>query len=386
MNADPTQHASVPSEQSAKGIRRFTQHWQQGSLARHLVKRLMPPIALLVALDLAVTWVLTRKMSIEEWVLEDIFWTMALMQIVLVALFAWVLLRGVQSGLASIHDLSDQINEREVDDLQALDSSKLPTELLPLIDHFNDLLWRLDDTLQAQKRFIGHAAHQFRTPLSSLRLESELMLAQSELSAEVRARAERIKLISDRMIRLGEQLLVLARADSSVNLSDSFIRLDLCEWTRHIGAEWIPAARAQRVTLQLIAPDTEVWIDANPVLLQELLANLLDNALRYGGEDKALTLRITRNPPSVAVEDAGPGIAKADAKHIFDAFYRSSEAQQTVSRGSGLGLAIVHEIARVHGAWLNVSSRPEFDGTRINVVFPGPRIGTHLQRKRLPTQ
>ncbi len=227
--------ADRPTERPAsKGMYGVAQYWQQGSLARHLVVRLMPPIALLVVLDLAVTWVLTRKMSIEEWVLKDIFWTMLLIQIALVALFAWVLLRGVRSGLASIHDLSAQINEREVDELQALDPAGLPAELLPLTTHFNDLLLRLDDTLQAQKRFIGHAAHQLRTPLSSLRLESELMLAQ-ELKDDVRARAERIKLISDRMIRLGEQLLVLAKADSSASPKDSFVRLDLCEWTRSIG-------------------------------------------------------------------------------------------------------------------------------------------------------
>lgn len=354
-------------------------YWRRGSLARHLILRLIPPISLLIGVDLTVTWLLTRKMSLEEWVLEDIFWTMVLIQLTLVALLAWVLVRGLRRALASIHNLSNQINEREADELQALESTNLPTELIPLTEHFNDLLLRLDNTLQAQKRFIGHAAHQFRTPLSSLRLESELMLAQN-LSEDVRARAERIKHISDRMIRLGEQLLVLARADSSVNLKDSFIRLDLCEWTRNIGAEWIPKARAQSVALQLVAPNTAVWIDANLVLLQELLANLIDNALRYGAEGGQITLRIGTNPPSVSVEDAGAGISLHDSSRIFEAFYRSPQAQQ--STGSGLGLAIVYEIASVHGAWLNLSSRPEFMGTRVSVVFPGPRIGTRLKRQR----
>lgn len=380
MSRPPSTQLSEATS-TAHGVGRLTQYWQRGSLALHLVVRLMPPIALLVALDLTVTWVLTRKMSIEEWVLRDIFWTMVLTQITLVALFAWVLVRGLRSGLASIHDLSEQINEREVDELQALDPSGLPTELLPLTTHFNDLLLRLDDTLQAQKRFIGHAAHQFRTPLSSLRLESELMLAQ-DLSDDTRARAERIKLISDRMIRLGEQLLVLARADASVSPSDSFVRLDLCEWTRSVGAEWIPAARAQAVSLQLIAPESPVWIDANPVLLQELLANLIDNALRYGAQGKVITLGITNNPPSVAIEDEGIGISIDDSTRVFDAFYRSSDTQQSVNSGSGLGLAIVHEIARLHGAWITLKSRPEVNGTRISVVFPGPRIGTHLKRQR----
>ncbi len=114
--------------------------------------------------------------------------------------------------------------------------------------------------------------------------------------------------------------------------------------------------------------------------MAELLANLIDNALRYGATGKEVTLRITNNPPSVSVEDAGAGISQDDSMRIFDAFYRSPQTQQ--AGGSGLGLAIVREIALVHGAWLNLSSRPDFNGTRISVVFPGPRIGTHLKRQR----
>src|SRR3546814_13815939 len=84
--------------------------------------------------------------------------------------------------------------------------------------------------MQAQKRFIGHAAHQLRTPLTGLKLESELMLTRN-LPDDVRERAERIKSVSDRMIRLGQQLLVLAKADSSTRRpQDSFVRMDLCEW------------------------------------------------------------------------------------------------------------------------------------------------------------
>jgi len=348
-----------------------------GSLARHLVLRLLPAIIVLVLLDLGATWVMTRKMTMEEWLLRDIFWTMVFSQIILVSVFAWVLLSGVRSGLASVNRLSQEISQRSIDDLQVLDTTGLPAEVAPMVNHVNDLLRRLDESMQAQKRFIGHAAHQLRTPLAGLKLESELMLTR-QLPDDVRERAERIKAVTDRMIRLGQQLLVLARADSTIRPQDSFVRIDLCEWVRTSGAEWIPAARARLVDIQLVAPDEPVWVDADTLLLEELLSNLIDNALRYGAGANSITLRVAANPPTLTVEDDGPGIDPQDGNRVFEAFYRSERAS---AGGSGLGLAIVREIARAHGGWWNLASRPTFPGTRITVVFPGPRIGAKLRRQ-----
>lgn len=349
----------------------------KGSLARRLVARLLPALAILVVLDSIVTWIMTRTISLETWLLRDIFWTLMFSQLLLVSVFSWVLVTGVRSSLRSINRLSSEISQRSIDDLQALDVGGLPTEVAPVVAHINDLLVRLDDSMQVQKRFISHAAHQFRTPLSGLKLESELMLARP-LPDDVRARAERIKSVTDRMIRLGQQLLVLARADSSTRPQDSFVRTDLAEWARINGAEWVPAARVHHVEIDLVAPDKPVWVDVDPLLLEELLSNLIDNALRYGTGAKSIRLKVAANPPSLSVEDDGSGIDAADTDRVFEAFYRSPRVD---AGGSGLGLAIVREIARAHGAWWSLMSRPAFPGTRISVVFPGPRIGAKLTRQ-----
>src|SRR5690606_17243945 len=126
--------------------------------------------------------------------------------------------------------------------------------------------------------------------------ESELMLARN-LPDDVRERAERIKSVTDRMIRVGQQLLVLAKADSSTRPQDSFVRMDLCEWVRDSGAEWIPTARAKHIDIQLVAPSCPVWVDVDALLLEELLSNLIDNALRYGRGATRITLRVGVNPP-----------------------------------------------------------------------------------------
>jgi len=347
-----------------------------GSLARHLVVRLLPAILLLVLLDLAATWVITHKIDLAIWMLEDFFWLMVVGQVILMVAFAWVVVHGVRSGLRSVNLLSEEIRQRSIDDMQPLEVAGVPAEMEPLVLHTNDLLARLDSSLAAQRRFIGHAAHQLRTPLSGLRLESELMLSRP-LPDDVRARAERIKAVSDRMIRLGQQLLVLARADPNARPQDSFQRIDLCDWVRASGAEWIPRTRAAQVQLDLVAPEESVWIDADPLLLDELLGNLIDNAMRYGNPGGCITLNVGSNPPSLTVMDDGPGIPMEDQDRVFEAFYRSPSA---TAGGSGLGLAIVREIAHAHGAWWKLTSRPEYPGTRLSVVFPGPRKGAQLTR------
>ncbi len=365
---------SQEADHQALGL--FERLMPQDSLARRLVRRLLPAFFILVAIDLLATWFMTGVIRPQPWLLRDLFWVMLLTQGLLVVLFVWVLISGIRHELTSVNQLANQIRQRSIEDLQPLDLAGLPSEIAPLVLHFNDLLLRLDDSVQAQRRFIGHAAHQLRTPLAGLKLESELMLAQT-LSDDIRVRAMRIKTVSDHMIRMGQQLLVLARADHASRPQDSFERLDLCEWMRQTGANWLDRARERGVAIQLSAPDEPVWVDGDPILLGELLGNLIDNALRYGCGSAGVHLRVMANPPSFSVEDDGPGIDTEDIERVFEAFYRAADAR---AGGAGLGLAIVREIARAHGAWWKITSRPAFSGTRVTLSFPGPRRGACLTR------
>ena len=108
------------------------------SLARHLVIRLMPPILLLVLLDLIATWVITHKIEMSMWMLEDFLWLMVLGQIVLIVMFTWVVVQGVRSGLRSVNHLSEEIRQRSIDDMQPLEVAGVPVEIEPLVTHTND--------------------------------------------------------------------------------------------------------------------------------------------------------------------------------------------------------------------------------------------------------
>jgi len=346
------------------------------SLGRHLLVRLLPPLLLLVFLNLALTWFVSHKLDVEDWQLEDIIWLMIVGQVVLIIALVVVVLRGVRQGMHSVSHLSEQIASRTPEDFGSMKIPNLPSELEVLVEHTNGLLDRISDTLAAQRRFVGHAAHQLKTPLAGLKLESELMLAKP-LSDDIRQRAERIKNVTDRMIRMGKQLLILARVDPEVRPQDNFVLLDLCEWIRTVGADWIEPTKAAGISLQLEAPEQPVWVEGDPILLAEMLANLIDNALRYAKGADSIKLIVTSTPPTFSVEDNGSGILVEEQERVFEAFYRSPEAQEG---GSGLGLAIVREIARAHGAWWNLLSSPQLAGVRITVVFPGPRKGTLFKR------
>ena len=350
----------------------------KGSILRYLVGRLAFALILFLCIDFLLTWFISRQSHISDWSVGDLFALMIISQIFIVCGFAVLVYFGVRSGLRTVRQLSQEIAERNADDLQAIDIRKVPTELQPVIAHLNDLLGRLDESLLAQKRFIGNAAHQLRTPLTGLRMESELMLAKDDLPEDIQARVLRIHQVSNRLIHLGEQLLALARADYRLHPRDSFKQLDLVALAENIGSEWFLKLREQQIDLVFEAPEQAVMIDGSEILLEELLSNLLDNVLKYAKGANKIILQVKQNPPSLVIEDNGCGVASEEREMIFDTFVRSPSSPSGL--GTGLGLSIVREIARAHGAGWSLVSRPEIQGTRVMVVFPGPRIGTGLRR------
>ena len=145
------------------------------SLARHLVIRLMPPILLLVLLDLIATWVITHKIEMSMWMLEDFLWLMVLGQIVLIVMFTWVVVQGVRSGLRSVNHLSEEIRQRSIDDMQPLEVAGVPVEIEPLVTHTNDLLLpgRLAGGAAALHRPCGPSvAHAAVRPAAGVRADA----------------------------------------------------------------------------------------------------------------------------------------------------------------------------------------------------------------------
>jgi two-component system sensor histidine kinase TctE len=281
---------------------------------------------------------------------------------------AWT---GVARGIAPLAWVRTQLLGRSPHDLRPLDEQATPTEIAPAIEALNRLLGQLRESNEMQQRFLANAAHQLRTPLAGLQMHLELLLRR-DLSAEVREEISGLHVATVRASHLANQLLALAKAEASADDSTGTASVDLYAVADRAVHEWVQRAIARDIDLGFELEHAEVAGD--PVLLGELLDNLLDNALRYTPRGGAVTVRCGSelSHPYLSVEDTGPGIPEAAHGRVFERFYR---IQGTPGDGAGLGLAIVKEVAQRHHAALQVESPDNSArGTRIVIRFPAAAV------------
>lgn len=268
-------------------------------------------------------------------------------------------------GLRPLAELQERINQRRSDDLSPIDSGHVPEEILPLVGSLNHMLDRLSQSIQTQKRFIADAAHQMKTPLAGMRMQSELALRQQERE-EIQKSLEQLAKSSASATRLVNQLLALARAENQTPDTRPMETLDLTELARDAMQDWIPMSFNHRIDLGFEATDAAVPVRGDRILLRELLNNLVDNALNYTPAGGHATVRVyadeERQLAFLEVEDTGPGIASSEHAHIFDRFYRILGSNV---EGSGLGLAIVREIAQQHEADITILDNPHCIGQKM---------------------
>ncbi|MEC5161582.1 MULTISPECIES: sensor histidine kinase N-terminal domain-containing protein [unclassified Janthinobacterium] len=261
-------------------------------------------------------------------------------------------------GLSPLAQLQERIRARAPDDLSPIEPGQVPEEISPLVGSLNDMLARLSLSIEMQKRFIADAAHQMKTPLAGMRMQSELALRQTD-QREIHRSLQQLAKSSEAATRLVNQLLALARAENQPQAGAPFERVELNALARDAVRDWVPASFKLRIDLGFEEADGPAGIAGNAIMLRELLSNLIDNALRYTPAGGSVTVRVRRDGAAgralLEVEDTGPGIAAAERGRVFERFYRILGSN---ADGSGLGLAIVREIAQQHGADVEVLSNP----------------------------
>lgn len=282
---------------------------------------------------------------------------------------------ALSRGLAPLVELQRRIHARRPYDLSPIESGQVPEEITPLVVSLNDLLDRLSHNIDGQKRFIADAAHQMKTPLAGMRMQSELAL-RLDSPEEIQRSLQQLAKSSESATRLVNQLLALARAEYQHPAAKPFVPIELADLARDIVHDWVQASFARQIDLGFEQPDYPAMILGNPVTLRELLNNLIDNALRYTPANGAVTVRVYLDPrqrqPTLEVEDSGPGIAPSERSRVFERFYRILGSN---TEGSGLGLAIVREIAQQHDATIDIANNPhshtpKLPGCLIRVTFP----------------
>ena len=273
---------------------------------------------------------------------------------------------GVWRGLRAARRLRTHIDARTADDLSSLPSEDAPTELATLVESLNLQLDRVRRHLEAQRRFVADAAHQLRTPLAGLKAQADAALRGGTL-VEARARLERIEESADRLNRLVAQLLSLARADEALGGSPPREAVELNALLREVCGAAAEQALARQIALGFDAAPRPVEVQGSPLLLRELFANLVDNAIRYTPAGGEVAVRVVASfEPAVQVDDSGQGVPPEERERIFERFHR---VLGTGATGSGLGLAIVRTIAGLHRATVRAENRVE-GGSRFVVVFP----------------
>jgi two-component system sensor histidine kinase TctE len=305
---------------------------------------------------------------------NDIIKGVILPQFVILPLAIVLVWFGLSRGLAPLTALQENLRARRPDDLSPLEATSAPPEIEPLVTSFNELLTRLAQNIDLQKRFIADAAHQMKTPLAGLHMQAELALRE-DASPEVRRSLEQIATGADQAARLVSQLLALARAENRMS-GQVFTQVEVTHLARLAVRDWVRAALAKQMDLGYEGPDAPVFVEGNPVMLREMLSNIIDNAIRYTPAGGRITVRVAAQPDSgvvnLEIEDTGPGIAPTERPKVVERFYRILGRE---GDGSGLGLAIVREIATMHGGTLTLDDHvyqdsPRLAGTLVRVSLP----------------
>jgi two-component system sensor histidine kinase TctE len=297
----------------------------------------------------------------------------------LAVLLVWL---ALVQAIKPLNHLEERIRARSPDDLSPLDAQAVPIEVAPLVSSVNDLLMRLKDSIATQKRFLADAAHQLKTPLAGLRMQADLAQREGANAEDLKQSLRQIGRSSIRATHTVNQLLALARAESSGTVM-SQQPCNLVKLTMDVIRDCVPRAMDKHIDVGYEGAEPggeDVTLMGNPTLLKEMVRNLMDNAINYtpSTADKPgmITARILKDPFSkvlvLQVEDSGPGIPASERELVFQPFYR---VLGTEADGSGLGLPIVLEIARQHHASITLEdSRPGQSppGTCFTVRFSHP--------------
>ena len=240
-------------------------------------------------------------------------------------------------------------------------------ELDRLAETLNEMLGRIEEHVARVRQFTADASHEFRSPLAALRGMAEVALSKPRSADELREVIESSIEQYDRLQRLAEDLLLLARADvNRAALKRETVRLD--QVVRDASELYAPLAEEAGLKLEVCTlPRVELLGDGGR--LRQMVGNLIDNAIKYSRDsgDIDIALDCRDGVADITIRDRGTGIAPEDVPHVFDRFYRGDKAR--ASEGAGLGLAICQWIAQAHGGKVELESVSD-DGTTVRVRLP----------------
>jgi two-component system OmpR family sensor kinase len=287
--------------------------------------------------------------------------------LILVPILLLIVADLVRKMFRPIAALSAEIDQRAEQELHPVEESCLPAEVRPFVVAINRLLARVEQSMEAQRRFVADAAHELRSPLTALSLQTD-RLAEADMSELARERLMTLRRGIKRGRSLLDQLLTLAKAQAALDRPESSVSVQ--HIYRRVLEELMPLADAKHIDIGVEGmQDARVWCDELDMMA--VVKNLVDNAIRYTPEGGRVDLSVAKEEGRaiLRIRDSGPGIQVSERERVFDPFYRTLGSDQV---GSGLGLSIVRAISERIGAQIQLgfSDEAERSGLCVCVLFP----------------
>lgn len=283
-------------------------------------------------------------------------WTISFLVLVLGGIGGIVISHRLLGPLVRMADDAKRITAEQLHERLEVEQ---PSEELELLrDSFNATLARLEQSFAQLRRFTADASHEIRTPLTALRSVGEVALQRSKSSDEYRDVIGTMLEEVDRLSRLADELLQIARAETG-QTHYHFEQLDLATLAQDV-AEQLEVLAQEREQSLAVETDGPVPVHGDRLALRQALMNLVDNAIKYSPEGTHVTVRVRSDGAQaiVEVQDHGPGIAPEHAERVFERFYRIDPSRSREVGGTGLGLSLVKLTAEAHGGGVEVDSSP----------------------------
>lgn len=302
---------------------------------------------------------LDSRASILWAVLRSALWPVAVALPLLALAAGWAVYRG----LRPLRQLGRALSQRQPDALEPVRLPGAPSEMAPMLDALNALFERISNLLASERRFTADAAHELRTPIAAIRAQAQVAMGEAD-DALRREALQKTLQGCDRATRVVSQLLTLSRLEALAAPPASTV--DLGAVARRVAADLAPQAiaKGQSIELEAAAP---ALVAGDETLLEVLVRNLVDNAVRYCPPAARIKLSVAQESGCVAlrVEDSGPGLEPSQRERLGERFFRVAGSGAS---GSGLGWSIVRRIASVHGMTVRVEASRQLGGLAVEVT------------------
>lgn len=296
---------------------------------------------------------------------EDLSQTAAMLSVAFFVLAVALSAFAASTSLRPLTDFAQAVSRRGPSDLRPL-RREAPAELAPLMTSLNRLMDRLGQSIRRSEDFIAEAAHRVRTPLATVRAQAEIVLHSTESEDEKHRLRKMIRAVDESSRSAGQLLDHATVAYRAENLARD--QVDLADLAATVADALRPTASMKDIEIELTTESALVLGD--PVLLENALRNVLDNAVKYSADETTIALRVASDgiESVITVCDQGPGLGDGPVDHLTERFRRGGNVEGIV--GSGLGLTIASDVLTAHSGRLDLHSQKEGPGACVSLVLP----------------